>query len=262
MKSTSAVSRGAKSIKWLTLGTLAVLTANTGTAQPPDRISSINGGPILGPLAYFNAAHCADPANTVYDLAIVAGGFVRRAYVWVGAEPANCHLGERRTNTPDACVALPGNPLAIDERSRVIEGLSLQDLIDTGVVDCENSATDGELFQFYSFRSEAPGSGDVDVNRYKVADFVVDVVPPEQLVITSPLEQTGLDFVIEWETPSDVESISFFGLYASNREDPSAAVANGLVDTAPSTNLSASIRVEQLDLVRGDEVLLYVAAID
>lgn len=262
MKSTSAVSRGAKSIKWLTLGTLAVLTANTGTAQPPDRISSINGGPILGPLAYFNAAHCADSANTVYDLAIVAGGFVRRAYVWVGAEPANCHLGERRTNTPDACVALPGNPLAIDERSRVIEGLSLQDLIDTGVVECENSATDGELFQSYSFRSEAPGSGDVDVNRDKVADFVVDVVPPEQPVITSPLEQTGLDFVIEWETPSDVESISFFGLYASNREDPSAAVANGLVDTAPSTNLSASIRVEQLDLVRGDEVFLYVAAID
>jgi len=38
-----------------------------------------------------------------------------------------------------------------------------------------------------------------------------------------------------------VESISFFGLYASNREDPSGAVANGLVDTAPSTNLSASI---------------------
>lgn len=90
----------------------------------------------------------------------VTGDFVRRANVWVGAEPANCHLGERRTNTPDACVALPGNPLAIDERSRVIEGLSLRDLVDTGVVDCENSATDGELFQFYSFRSEAPGSGD------------------------------------------------------------------------------------------------------
>ena len=99
----------------------------------------------------------------------------------MGAEPANCHLGERHTNTPDACVALPGNPLGIDERSRVIEGLSLQDLIDTGVVDCENSATDGELFdcensatdgelfQFYSFRSEAPGSGDEVIFVYVAA---------------------------------------------------------------------------------------------
>lgn len=252
----------AKATKWLILCTLAVLTANSGNAQPPDRISSIDGAPIIGTLAYFNAAHCADPTNVVYDLDIVAGGFVRQAYVWVGTEPANCDLGERRTNTPDGCVELPGNPLAIDERAGVIESLSLQDLVDTGVVDCDDSAVDGDAYQFYSFRSDPPGTGDVDVNRYKLADFIVDVVPPERPEITSPLEQTGLFFVIEWEEPSDVQSVASFNLYASDSEDPSAAVANGVVRTASSTSLSVSIRAEPLDLVRGDEVFFYVAAVD
>ena len=175
-----------KATKSLILGTLAGRTANSGNAQPPDRISSIDGAPIIGTLAYFNAAHCADPTNVVYDLDIVAGGFVRQAYVWVGTEPANCNLGERRTNTPDGCVELPGNPLAIDERAGVIESLSLQDLVDMGVVDCDDSAVDGDAYQFYSFRSDPPGTGDVDVNRYKLADFIVDVVPPERPEIHEP----------------------------------------------------------------------------
>ena len=51
--------------------------------------------------------------------------------------------------------------------------LTLQELVDTGIVDCNNTAPQGQTYEIYSFRDEDPGGNDVALEGYGVAPFKV-----------------------------------------------------------------------------------------
>jgi hypothetical protein len=142
-----------------------------------------------------------------------------------------------------------------------ITSLTLQELVDTGIVDCENTALTGTPYQVYSFRNQDPGGTDVSVDGYGTAPFVVDVTPPAQLVITSDLEQDGTSFTISWEQAADFTKIEEYRLYRSSSPDPASAVDTGIVN-GQGLDTSISVTASELGLSIGDEAYLFVTAVD
>jgi hypothetical protein len=242
-----------------------LLLASSGVAQTEqlDAITQINGETLTTDVAtvYFNAENCADAANTVYDLTLANGDQVTQAYLWAGSQNAGCEQETNRTDQTLRCRDLAGNPKTVGDNATIVD-LTLQELVDTGVVDCENTALEGVPYSLYAFRNQDPGGQDVSVEGYGVAPFTVDVTAPQQLTLTSEQEQLGSSFSISWNTPTDSQSIAQYKMYANATDDPEAALAAGVVATAGQNAKSISVSATQLGLSEGEEIYLYVSAVD
>ena len=233
-------------------------------AQLPDTIIRIDGEPLPSPAAlpYFNARQCAEPDTTLYDLQIAQGGSpAPQVYLWAGQQNAGCERAENRIDPLALCRQIEGNPRNV-AADGAVTNLSLLDLVDTGIVDCENRALEGLPFSIYAFRDADPEGRDIDPSDYGVASFVVDVTPPQALELTSSAEQTGPAFSISWLTPIDASSIFQYRVYASATDDPEAARTAGAVAIAAQYARSATVEATSLGLMLGEEVYLYVSAVD
>ncbi len=244
------------------LAALAVVVPASLAQETEDIVTRINGEDTSAVVTkYFNAEDCADPAGTLYDLTLTNGGGVSQAYLWAGTEQAGCEQVSNRTDQLEVCREVTGNPQTVGDNATMTD-LSLQALVDTGVFDCENTALEGRTFWIYSFRDADPGGSDVSVEGYGVAPVTVDVTPPQQLDITSAAEQTGSTFNVSWSTPTDSNSIAQYKMYASATDDPDAAEAGGVVATAGQNAKSISVSASQLGLGEGEEIYLFVSAVD
>jgi len=252
--------------QFLFLSTLvAALTALAPAAiaqeTQVDSITSINGeDPTTDAAAiYFNAENCANPSEVFYDLTLTDPNNVTQVYMWAGIQNAGCQDEANRMNTSERCAELGSSPQTVGDNATVF-GLTLQELIDTLLVDCDNSALEGQPYEIYSFRNEDPGGNTVLPEGYGVASFLVDVVPPEELNITSSLEQTGSTFNVSWSTPTDSNSIAQYKLYRSDDPDSSTALDTGV--TAGQNAKSVSVSSSALGLAVGDSTYLFVSAVD
>jgi hypothetical protein len=248
----------------LTLLAAIPLLAPAALAQETqlDAITSINGEVPTTDAAtiYFNAENCADAANTVYDVTLVNGDGVTKIYMWAGVQNGQCQLNDKRTDLQLLCRPMASsNPRTVGDNATVFD-LTLQELADTGVVDCNNTALEGQPYEIYSFRNEDPGGTDVLPEGYGVAAFWVDVTPPEQLVITSNAAPTGSTFTISWNTPADSNSIAEYKLYEGDTADASAATDTGV--TAGQNSKSISVSAGELGLLPGETTYLFVSAVD
>ena len=247
----------------LTLLAAIPLLAPAALAQETqlDAITSINGEVPTTDAAtiYFNAENCADAANTVYDVTLTNGDGVTEVFMWAGVENGNCQENDSRTNLQELCRPMASsNPRIVGDNATVFD-LTLQELVDTTLVDCNNTALEGQPYEIYSFR-RAPGSDDVPPADYGTAAFRVDVTPPEQLVITSDLAPEGSTFTISWNTPADSNSIAEYKLYEGATADASAATDTGV--TAGQNKKSISVSAGELGLLPGETTYLFVSAID
>jgi hypothetical protein len=253
-----------RSLVLFTIFAAPMLLASSALAQEQaDAITKINGETLTTDAAtvYFNAENCADAAGTDYELTLTNSSGVTQAYLWAGIENAGCETETNRTDQTLRCRPIGGNPYTIGDNA-TISGLTLQNLIDTEVVDCENTALEGQPFTIYAFRNEDPGANNVDVTGYGVAPFRVDVTPPEELNITSASVQEGSTFNVSWSTPTDSQSIAEYRMYASETDDPDAAEAGGVVATAGQNAKSISASATALGLGEGEEIYLFVSAVD
>jgi len=247
-----------------TLLAVVPLLATAAFAQETqlDAITKINGEVPTTDAAtiYFNAENCADAANTVYDVTLVNGDGVTQIYMWAGVQNGQCQLNDKRTDLQLLCRPMASsNPRTVGDNATVFD-LTLQELADTGVVDCSNTALEGQPYEIYSFRNEDPGGTDVLPEGYGVAAFRVDVTPPEQLVITSDPAPTGSTFTISWNTPADSNSIAEYKLYEGDTADASAATDTGV--TAGQNSKSISVSAGELGLLPGETTYLFVSAVD
>lgn len=249
---------------FLFLNTLltALVLAMTSRAQTEDTVTTINGEATDAVTTkYFNAQDCADPAGTIYDLTLTNAGGVSQAYLWAGTENAGCEQVSNRSDQLDVCRTVSGNPQTVGDNATMTD-LSLQALVDTGIFDCENTALEGRTFWIYSFRDEDPGGNDVGAEGFGVAPVTIDVTPPRELEITSASEQEGSSFSVGWTTPTDSQSIAQYKMYASATDDPDAALAGGVVATAGQNAKSISVTAAQLGLGDGEQIYLFVSAVD
>ena len=247
-----------------TLFVAPTLLASSALGQEQaDAITKINGETLTTDVAtvYFNAENCAAPADTDYELTLSNSVGVTQAYLWAGIENAGCETETNRTDQTLRCRPINGNPYTIGDNA-TISGLSLQDLVDTGVVDCENTALEGQPFTIYAFRNEDPGANNVEPTGYGVAPFRVDVTPPEELNITSASTQEGSTFNISWSTPTDSQSIAQYRMYASETDDAEAAEAGDVIATAGQNAKSISVSATALGLGEGEQIYLFVSAVD
>ena len=140
-----------------------------------DAITQINGEDPTSSAAtvYFNAENCADAAFTLYDLTLANGDGVTQVYMWAGVQNGNCNENAKRTDQQLLCRPMASsNPRTVGDNATVFD-LTLQELVDTGVVDC--TALEGQPYEIYSFRNEHPGGTDVLPDGYGVAQFKVGV---------------------------------------------------------------------------------------
>ena len=245
------------------LAALAVL-APAALAQETqvDAITKIDGETPTSDAAtvYFNAAQCADAAFIAYDVTLANGDGVTQVYMWAGVQNGNCNENDKRTNEQLLCRPMASsNPRTVGDNATVSD-LLLDELVATGVVDCNNTALEGQPFEIYSFRNEDPGGNDVLPADYGIASFVVDVTPPEQLSLTSASEQTGSTFTISWTTPIDSNSIAQYNLYQGDSADPSTATSTGV--TAGQNSKSISVSAAALGLASEESTYLFVTAVD
>jgi hypothetical protein len=244
---------------------LAALTAFVPAAFAQtgqvDAITSINGeDPTTDAAAiYFNAGNCENPSEVFYDLTLADPDNVSQAYMWAGIQNGGCQDEANRMNTSERCAELGSSPQTVGDNATVF-GLTLQELVDTLLVDCDNGALEGQPYEIYSFRNEDPGGNTVPPEGYGIASFIVDVVPPAELNITSSLDQTGSTFNISWSTPTDSNSIAQYKLYRSNEPDPSTAIDTGV--TAGQTANGIGVSAAALGLEVGGSTYLFVSAVD
>ena len=226
-----------------------------------DAITRIDGQSLTTDAAnvYFNAEQCAAAATILYDLSLTNGAGISQAYLWAGTEQAGCEQVANRTDQTELCREVGGNPQTVGDNATMFD-LTLQNLVDTGVVDCENTSLQGQTYWLYSFRNENPGGNDVPVTGYGVAPFIVDVTPPEELTITSEAVQEGSSFNIAWNTPTDSQFIAQYKLYTNSIDDPETATFDGITANQNATGLSVS--AAQLGLAEGDDIYLFVSAVD
>ncbi len=226
-----------------------------------DAITRIDGQSLTTDAAdvYFNAEQCAAAATTRYDLTLIMGAGVSQAYLWAGTEQAGCEQVSNRTDQTELCREVSGNPQTVGDNATMFD-LTLQNLVDTGVVDCENTSLQGQPYWLYSFRNDNPGGNDVPVTGYGIAPFIVDVTPPQQLSITSEAVQEGSSFNITWNTPTDSQFIAQYKLYTNTIDDPETATFDGITANQNATGISVS--AAQLGLAEGDDIYLFVSAVD
>jgi len=249
--------------RFLFLSTLAAaltVLAPAAFAQLVDRVNQIDGAVLEAEeIAYFNAEQCSVPVATTYEirLSTEAGTAVNQVYLWVGKQNGECNLNSNRTDITANCREMAGNPRTVNPDS-LISGLTLQELIDTGVATCDSSGLEGTPYEVFAFRNDDPGSTDVLPTDYGIADLTVDVTPPDELNITNPDTLVGQSFVISWTRPTD--QIEFYRFYRSDVDDPAAATLLNI--TAGENATSQTVTAQQLGLAAGDTTYLYASAID
>jgi hypothetical protein len=227
-----------------------------------DAITKIDGETPTSSAAtvYFNAQQCADASFTLYDVTLVNGDGVTQIYMWAGVQNGNCNENDKRTDQQLLCRPMASsNPRTVGDNATVTD-LLLEELVATGVVDCNNTALEGQPFEIYSFRNEDPGGNDVLPEGYGIASFTVDVTPPQQLSLTSAATQQGSTFTISWTTPTDSNSIAQYKLYQGDSTDPAGATNTGV--TAGQNAKSISVAATSLGLATEASTNLFVSAVD
>jgi hypothetical protein len=248
------------------LATLCAPLELAAQDEQQDAITSIDGENLPSDAAtvYFNAVNCEDPSSTLFDLTLTNGAGVTQAFIWVGSgDNPGCQDEANRTSDTLRCRPLASNPKQVGDNTTVFD-ITLQELIDSEIADCENTALTGAVYQLYAFRNEDPGANNVPIEGYGVAPFRIDVTPPDQLSINDTSDQVGSTFNVGWANPSDSEQISLYELYSAPTDDPDDALANGPVASAGRNSRSISISANSPDLRYGDDgaTYLYAAATD
>jgi hypothetical protein len=251
--------------RFLFLSTLAAALsalAPTSFAQLVDRVNQIDGFVLEAEeIAYFNATQCDVPEDTTYELRLStdAGAAVSQVYLWAGKQNGECHLNSNRTDITANCREIVGNPRTVQPDSLIID-LTLQELIDTGVVACDTSGLEGTPYEIFAFRTSDPGSTDVPQSDYGISLVTIDVMPPNELNVTNGSPLIGQNFVIAWTRPTD--QIEFYRFYCSDDDDPVTAMLLSI--TAGENATSQTITDAQLMLEGCNTVstFLYVSAVD
>jgi hypothetical protein len=281
---------------WLTGALLAL--APTAFAQAVDRISSINGDSGFASdeqTRYFNREDCglggaggtggtggtgavggsggtggsqaapkADPSETTFEIRLDnTGGALSTVFLWVGKQNAQCNLASNRNETMGTCAELSGNPRSVGSNF-LVSGLTLQDLLDaraggTEIVTCESSGLTGTPYEIFGFRNQDPGAGDVEASAYGIAEFYVDVEPPNPpLISTDPQRQAT--FNITWGDPDPPDLIQRWSFLFSDTDDPLTAAPLGI--TASLNERSQTISAATLGLAAGGSGYIFMTAFD
>ncbi len=202
------------------------------------------------------------PATTTFEIRLAESGSVNEVFLWVGGQNAACNLAANRNETMGTCGEVTGNPRSVGNNFTV-SGLTLQDLLDarsggTDIVTCD-SGLRGTPYEIFAFRNQAPGSGDVAPADYGIAEFTVDVQPPNQPVVdTTPQRQSN--FNITWGDPDPADDIQIWSFWFSDTDDP--ATATQLSITAPLNERSQTIAATTLGLGSGESGFIFVNAFD
>ncbi|MCZ6805306.1 MAG: hypothetical protein O7F08_00005, partial [Deltaproteobacteria bacterium] len=204
-----------------------------------------------------------DPATTTFEIRLQETGSVNEVFLWVGGQNAQCNLVDNRNETMNICGELTtGNPRSVGNNFLIID-LVLQDLLDarsgsTGIVTCE-SGLRGTPYEIFVFRNQSPGAGDVLPSDYGIAEFTVDVQPPNQpLVDTTPQRQS--DFNITWSDPDPADDIQIWSFWFSETDDPETAIELGI--TADLNARSQTISAAALGLEAEESGFVFVNAFD
>ena len=240
----------------------ALVPTSFGQGEQIDAVTKINGQSPTTDASkiYFNAENCADASGTDYELTLTNADGVTQDYIWAGREQAGCEENSKRTDLQLLCRPLASsNPAQVGDNATIVN-LTLQELIDTEIVDCENMALAGQSYWLYSFRNTDPGGTDVPVTGYGIAPIIVDVTPPEQLSLESGLDQVGTQFGISWNRPADSNEIQLYRLYRSDDDDAANASDTGL--TLQGSKSEWIITASSLNLAVGETTFLYVTAVD
>jgi hypothetical protein len=209
-----------------------------------------------------------DPATTTFQIRLQETGSLQEVYLWVGGQNAGCERRENRNETMGTCGEVTGNPQSVGTNQTISE-LTLQDLLDarsgdTQIVTCE-SGLRGTPYEIYAFRNQAPGSDDVAPSDYGIAEFTVDVQPPNQPVVdTTPQRQSN--FNITWNNPDPADDIQLWSFWFSDTNDAATAqpilTTGGTRLTAPLSELSQTISATTLGLGSGETGYVFVNAFD
>lgn len=251
---------------FLALGTALTAFAPTTLAQASDLIVSINGEGFLSDTQdsrFFNAANCADPAGTSFELRIdtTAGTAVDQVYLWVGGQNSECNLERNRTDiTANRCSPVAGEAAQTLDANNLINGLTLADLTDNEVVDCANTALEGQPYELYGFRNEPPGSQDILSESFGVAQFKVDVTPPNPPNVQTEPPGLGESFTMTWPQPTD--DLQLYRFYRNDVEDDpeTATLIEGV--TADQNATSQKFTAGGLGLDPDESTFLYATAVD
>jgi hypothetical protein len=233
-----------------------------------DLILTINGQSFVSSNQdrYFNAVNCEDPATTSFQVRISTelGAAVSQVYLWVGQANSNCNREEQRTDiNADRCRPVADGAAQTVDINNTLNGLTLADLTDTGLVDCANTALQGQPYELFVFRAP-PGSTTVPPEGFGIADFLVDVTPPNPPTVTNTAPGIGESFVLGWEQPTD--NIEDYLFYRNDVDDPETATQiEGAVSDQNKTSrgfTASGSAPGGLDLALGESTFLYLTAVD
>ena len=247
------------------LGTALMAFGPTTFAQAEDLIVSIDGEGFLSDTPdsrFFNAANCADPAGTSFEDRIdtASGTAVERVYLWVGGQNSECNLESNRTDvTANRCQPVAGEAAQTLDINNLL-GLTLADLTDTGLVDCANTALQGQPYELYGFRNDAPGGQDVLPENFGIALFKVDVTAPNPPDVSTEPPGLGESFTMTWPQPTD--DLQLYRFYRNDVEDnpDTATLIEGV--TADLNATSQNFTAAGLGLGPDESTYLYATAVD
>jgi len=246
------------------LGTALTAFAPTSFAQALDLITLINDEGFVSEAQdrYFNAANCEDPAGTSFQERITTdpASPVVEVYLWVGGQGSDCHLEANRTDITDRCRPVAGGAAQTVVGNNLIEGLTLADLTDTELVDCSNTALQGQPYELYAFRDLEYASQDVPPEAYGIANFFVDVTPPNPPNVRTEPPGFGESFNMEWPQPTD--DLQLYRFYRNDVEDDpdTATLIEGV--TADLNATSQNFTAAGLGLEQDESTYLYATAVD
>jgi hypothetical protein len=247
------------------LGAALTAFAPTSFAQAVDLITSIGGEDFLSDTQdrFFNAADCANPADISFEERIVtdAGTSVAEVWLWVGEQNSQCNLESNRTDiTSNRCQPVAGGAAQTLEPNDLILGLTLADLTETGLVDCANTALQGQPYELYGFRNEAPGAQDILPENFGIANFKVDVTPPNPPDVNTEPPGLGESFTMTWPQPTD--DLQLYRFYQNDVEDDpdTATLIEGV--TADLNATSQNFTATGLGLAPDESTYLYATAVD
>lgn len=245
----------------------AALTAfgpTTFAQASVDLITSIDGEGFLSDTQerFFNAVNCESPADVPFQERIVtlAGTPVSQVYLWVGEQNSQCELESNRTDITNRCRPVAGGAAQTLDANNLILGLTLADLTETGLVDCANTALEGQPYELYGFRNEAPGSQDVLPENFGVAAFKVDVTAPNPPNVSTEPSGLGESFTMTWPQPTD--DLQLYRFYRNDLEDnpDTATLIDGV--TADLNATSQNFTATGLGLGQDESTYLYATAVD
>ncbi|NNE20236.1 MAG: hypothetical protein HKN10_17340 [Myxococcales bacterium] len=247
------------------LGAALMAFGPTTFAQAADLITSINGEGFLSDTQerFFNADNCANPAGTTFQDRIdtTAGTAVDQVFLWVGGQNSECNLERNRTGiTANRCQPVAGEAAQTLDINNLVQGLTLADLTETGLVDCANTALQGQPYELYSFRTTPPGAMDILPENFGIAAFKVDVTAPNPPIVNTEPPGLGESFTMSWPQPTD--DLQLYRFYRNDVEDnpDTATLIEGV--TADLNATSQNFTATGLELEQDESTYLYATAVD